>query len=143
MKDRMRRENALFAGEMSGHYYFRENFYADNGLIPFLLVLEHLSKESQPFSKIMRPYLDGHYMSGELNYTVKDVQQVISAVKDRYHNDGAEDFIDGYSLETSSLRFNIRPSNTEPLLRLNIEAREEPLVAKIKNKIEAIIEATG
>ena len=142
MKDRMRRENALFAGEMSGHYYFRENFYADNGLIPFLLVLEHLSKEGKPFSEVMRPYLDGHYMSGELNYTVKDVQQVISAVKDRYKNEGAEDFTDGYSVETKHWRFNIRPSNTEPLLRLNIEARAEQLVEQIKSEVEAIIEAT-
>ncbi|HXM34725.1 MAG TPA: phosphomannomutase/phosphoglucomutase [Pyrinomonadaceae bacterium] len=147
MKDRMRREDALFAGEMSGHYYFRENFYADNGLIPFLLVLEHLSRESKPLSEIMRPYLEGHYMSGELNYTVKDVQQVISAVKDRYKNrddeDVTEDFTDGYSLETALWRFNIRPSNTEPLLRLNIEAREEELVEKIRNEVEEIIEATS
>lgn len=143
MKDRMRREDALFAGEMSGHYYFRENFYADNGLIPFLLVLEHLSKKDKPFSEIMRPYLDGHYMSGELNYTVKDVQQVISAVKARYKNDGSEDFTDGYSLETKTWRFNIRPSNTEPLLRLNIEAREEPLIEQIRNEVEEIIAACG
>jgi phosphomannomutase len=128
MKDRMRKENAVFAGEMSGHYYFRENFYADNGLIPFLLVLEHLSKSGKPFSEVMRPYLDGHHMSGELNYTVSDVQQVISAVKDRYEHEGSEDFTDGYSLETVNWRFNIRPSNTEPLLRLNIEAREEQLI---------------
>jgi len=141
MKDRMRKENAVFAGEMSGHYYFRENFYADNGLIPFLLVLEHLSKSGQPFSEVMRPYLAGHYMSGELNYTVNDVQQVISAVKDRYKNDGAEDFTDGYSLETPTWRFNIRPSNTEPLLRLNIEAREQQLIEKLKTEVEEIIEA--
>jgi phosphomannomutase len=139
MKDRMRKENALFAGEMSGHYYFRENFYADNGLIPFLLILEHLSKAGKPFSEVMRPYLEGHYMSGELNYTVRDVQQVISAVKSRYRNNGAEDFTDGYSLETPNWRFNIRPSNTEPLLRLNIETREEQLVESIKNEIELII----
>ena len=68
MKDRMRRENGLFAGELSGHYYFRENFYADNGVIPFLLVLEHLSTHDKPFSEIMAQYKAGHYMSGELNY---------------------------------------------------------------------------
>lgn len=143
MKDRMRKEDALFAGEMSGHYYFRENFYADNGIIPFLLVLEHLSNEDKPFSEVMRPYLAGHFMSGELNYTVNDVQQVISAVKERYQNQGTEDYTDGYSLETAAWRFNIRPSNTEPLLRLNIEAREEQLVKQIKNEVEEIIAATG
>src|SRR5437016_4318372 len=70
MKERMRKENAIFAGEMSGHYYFRENFYADNGTIPFLLMLEHLSKTGQPLSEVMRPYMEGHFMSGELHYRV-------------------------------------------------------------------------
>jgi len=80
-------------------------------------------------------------MSGELNYTVKDLRRVINAVKDRYQSEGAEDFTDGYSLETAAWRFNIRPSNTELLLRLNIETREEHLVEEIKNSIEAIISA--
>lgn len=141
MKDRMRKENALFAGEMSAHYYFRENFYADNGIIPFLLVLEHLSKLGKPFSEMMAPYMAGHYMSGELNYKVKDIEKVIAAVRERYHGQGTEDFTDGYSLETPEWRFNIRPSNTEPLLRLNIEARKDGLVDKIKSEIEQIIES--
>ena len=142
MKDRMRSENALFAGEMSAHYYFRENFYADNGIIPFLLLLEHLSRQEKPFSEMIGPYMAGHHMSGELNYTVRDVNQVIGAVQDRFRNEGSSDFTDGYSLESKSWRFNIRPSNTEPLLRLNIEAREEPLVEKIKSEVEGIINAS-
>jgi phosphomannomutase len=140
MKDRMRRENALFAGEMSGHYYFRDNFYADNGIIPFLLVLEHLSTQGKPFSEIMRAYTGGHYMSGELNYKVKDIDKVIAAVREKYQAEGKEDFTDGYSLESSDWRFNIRPSNTEPLLRLNIEARKDGLVDQIRREIETIIE---
>jgi phosphomannomutase len=139
MKERMRRENALFAGEMSGHYYFRDNFYADNGMIPFLLVVEHLSKTGRPFSEVMRPYTEGHYMTGELNYKVQDIPKVISAVKERFSKEGKEDFTDGYSLDTSDWRFNIRPSNTEPLLRLNIEAHKPGLIEKIKTEIEAII----
>ena len=139
MKERMRKEDAIFAGEMSGHYYFRENFFADNGVIPFLLVMEHLSKTGKPFSEVMRPYMEGHFMSGELNYRVKDIQTVIAAVKQQFAKDGKEDFTDGYSLETDDWRFNIRPSNTEPLLRLNIEARQPGLVEKIKAEIEAII----
>lgn len=139
MKERMRRENALFAGEMSGHYYFRENFFADNGMIPFLLVIEHLSKTSQPFSEVMRPYMEGHYMTGELNYHVKDIQKVIGDVKARFSKEGQEDYTDGYSLEASDWRFNIRPSNTEPLLRLNVEAHQPGLVDKIKAEIETII----
>jgi phosphomannomutase len=139
MKDRMRHEDALFAGEMSGHYYFRENFYADNGIIPFLLVLEHLSTQDKPFSEIMAPFTAGHYMSGELNYRVKDIKKVISTVQQKFSKDGQEDFTDGYSLETTEWRFNIRASNTEPLLRLNIEARKPDLVEQITKEIEEII----
>src|SRR5882672_6355223 len=100
IKDRMRKENAIFAGEMSAHYYFRENFYADNGVIPFLLILEQLSRTGTTFSEMMRPYMEGHYMSGELNYRVDDIDKVIDAVKDRFSKEGAEDFTDGYSLAT-------------------------------------------
>jgi len=139
IKDRMRKENAIFAGEMSAHYYFRENFYADNGVIPFLLVLEHLSRSGKPFSELVRPYMEGHYMSGELNYRVEDAQKTIAAVKERFHQQGEEDFTDGYSLMTADWRFNIRPSNTEPLLRLNIEARQTGLVEKLRGEIEPII----
>ena len=143
MKDRMRRENGLFAGELSGHYYFRENFYADNGVIPFLLVLEHLSTQDKPFSEIIAPYMAGHYMSGELNYKVKDIKAVIAKVKEKFHGDGREDFTDGYSLETAEWRFNIRGSNTEPLLRLNIEARKPELIDQMRKEIETIIESTN
>ncbi len=139
IKDRMRKENAIFAGEMSAHYYFRENFYADNGVIPFLLVLEQLSRTGKSFSETMRPYMEGHYMSGELNYHVKDAQQTIAAVKERFKDRGEEDLTDGYSLTGHDWRFNIRPSNTEPLLRLNIEARKPGLVEKIRDEIEPII----
>ncbi|HEX3186510.1 MAG TPA: phosphomannomutase/phosphoglucomutase [Pyrinomonadaceae bacterium] len=140
IKDRMRKENALFAGEMSAHYYFRDNFYADNGIIPFLLVLEHLSKLGKSFSEMMAPYMAGHYMSGELNYKVKDINKVIADVKAKFQGEGTEDYTDGYSLDTPEWRFNIRPSNTEPLLRLNIEARKDGLVEKVKNEIEQIID---
>src|SRR5215213_5454129 len=141
MKDRMRSENGLFAGEMSGHYYFRENFYADNGVIPFLLVLEHLSTQGKRFSEIIAPYMAGHYMSGELNYKVKDIKAVIEKVKEKFHGEGEEDFTDGYSLETTEWRFNIRGSNTEPLLRLNIEARKPESVDQIRQEIERLIES--
>src|SRR6185436_2915775 len=137
IKDRMRKENAIFAGEMSAHYYFRENFYADNGVIPFLLILEHLSRSGQPFSEVMRPYMENHYMSGELNYRVADAQKTIAAVKEKFKDRGTEDLTDGYSLNADDWRFNIRPSNTEPLLRLNVEARQPGLVEKITEEIQA------
>jgi phosphomannomutase len=139
IKDRMRKENAIFAGEMSAHYYFRENFYADNGVIPFLLVLEHLSRTGEPLSEVMRPFMEGHYMSGELNYRVADIKKVISEVKKRFSSRGTEDFTDGYSLEAADWRFNIRPSNTEPLLRLNLEAHKPGLIEKLQSEIESII----
>ena len=139
IKDRMRKENAIFAGEMSAHYYFRENFYADNGVIPFLLLLEHLSKTGQPLSELMRPYKEGHYMSGELNYRVEDIKKVIDEVKKRFAGRGKEDFTDGYSLEAEDWRFNIRSSNTEPLLRLNLEAHQPGLIEKLQTEIESII----
>ena len=141
IKDRMRKENAIFAGEMSAHYYFRENFYADNGVIPFLLVLEHLSRTGESFSAVMQPYMAGHYMSGELNYRVDDVNQTISLVKDHFAGRGTEDLTDGYSLNTADWRFNIRGSNTEPLLRLNVEASQSGLVEKMRAEIENIIGA--
>ena len=139
IKDRMRKENAIFAGEMSAHYYFRENFYADNGVIPFLLILEQLSRTNTSFSEMMRPYMEGHYMTGELNYRVDSIEKVIGAVKGRFSKEGAEDFTDGYSLNTDDWRFNLRASNTEPLLRLNVEARKPGLIDQVRADIEAII----
>ena len=139
IKDRMRKENAIFAGEMSAHYYFRENFFADNGVIPFLLIVEHLSRSGKSFSEVMKPYMEGHYMSGELNYRVDDAPKTIAAVKAQFSDRGTEDLTDGYSLNAADWRFNLRSSNTEPLLRLNVEARQPGLVEKITEEIQGII----
>lgn len=141
MKDRMRLEDALYAGELSAHYYFRDNFYADNGVIPFLLILEYLSKTGKKLSQLADPFIEGHYMSGEINYKVKDIEDILEKVRQRFKNDGKEDFIDGYSLESKDWRFNIRPSNTQPLLRLNVEARRPELVDRIKDEIVQIIQS--
>lgn len=139
MKDKMRSEDALFAGELSAHYYFHDNFYADNGIIPFLLILEYLSKTKKKLSEVAEPFIKGHYMSGEINYKVKNIKDILDRVRERFKNDGKESFIDGYSLESENWRFNIRPSNTQPLLRLNVEARQPELVDKIKDEIVKII----
>lgn len=138
-KDIMRSENAIFGGEMSAHYYFRQNFYADNGIIPFLLVLECLSKEGKKLSQVMSPITEGHFMSGELNYKVSDADAVIRRVRDAFREKGREDFIDGYSVASSDWRFNIRPSNTEPLLRLNVEATSEEQVEAVRKRIEGMV----
>jgi phosphomannomutase len=139
MKDKMRSLNALFATEMSAHYYFRDNYYADNGIIPFLLVLEHMSKTGKKLSEIMKPFMEGHYMSGEVNYRVNDVNEIIEKIKQRFSTEGKTDTIDGFSVEAADWRFNIRPSNTEPLLRLNVEARSQELMEKTKKAVEAIV----
>lgn len=143
MKDRMRAEDALFAGEMSAHYYFRDNFYADNGIVPFLLVLEHLSRTGKKMSEIVKPFIEGHYMTGELNYRVNDSKAIIRNVEKRFEGRGKEDYIDGYSVEADSWRFNIRESNTEPLLRLNVEAKTSETLKTISNEVEEIIRSDG
>lgn len=140
MKDRLRSEDALFAGELSAHYYFRDNFYADNGVIPFLLVLEHLSETKMKLSEVMRPFIADHHMTGELNYRVSDMEAIIEHVKERFGPQGKEDFTDGYSVEGNTWRFNIRPSNTEPYLRLNVEARSPDALEKMRVDLEKIIE---
>jgi phosphomannomutase len=83
--------------------------------------------------------MEGHYMSGELNFRVDDIKKIIASVKERFHQQGTEDLTDGYSLNAEDWRFNIRPSNTEPLLRLNVEARKPGLVEKLVGEIESII----
>jgi phosphomannomutase len=85
------KRNAIFAGEMSAHYYFRENFYADNGVIPFLLVLEQLSRTGKSFSETMRPYMKVTYMSGELELSSQDAKQTIAKVKEHFAGRGEED----------------------------------------------------
>ena len=109
MKDRMRAENAIFAGELSAHYYFRENYYADNGLIPFLLVVEHLSKVNKPLSEVIAPFMKDHYISGELNHKVKDAKEVLDKVESVFSDQGATDHTDGFAVEADRWRFNLKP----------------------------------
>jgi phosphomannomutase len=138
IKDRMRSENALFAGEMSAHYYFRDNYYADNGIIPLVLLLEYMSKHRVRFSGMIDPFMANHVLSGEINFRVRSTDEVIERVRERFRDEGTEDFTDGYSVESDDWRFNIRPSNTEPLLRLNVEAREKRHIEEITRIVEGI-----
>jgi phosphomannomutase len=140
MKDRMRAENAIFAGELSAHYYFRENFYADNGIIPFLLVLEHLSLTGKSFSEIIAPFMENHHTSGELNHRVKkDSKTILKEVEEVFSSRGEKDYTDGLSVEAADWRFNLRASNTEPLLRLNVEAKDPESMEKITREVEDLI----
>ncbi len=126
IKNRMKQENALFAGEMSGHFYFRDFFYADNGLIPFLLVLQKIKISGQKVSELFASLRENYHVSGEINFKVSDVQTKMDEAQQKYH--GKVDTTDGISVNMGEWRFNLRPSNTEPLLRLNVEGRFQELV---------------
>lgn len=126
IKKRMRDENAVFGGEVSGHYYFRENHYADNGMIPALIVLEMLGREKTKLSEILAPLRERYHISGEINSRVEDVVDALRRIEERY-GDARIQKLDGISVDYETWHMNVRPSNTEPLLRLNLEAvsREE------------------
>ena len=120
-KARMREENAIFGGEVSGHYYFRDFFSADSGTIPALLMLELLSRSDQSLAEAMANFRSRYFISGEINSTVVDPEVVIERVRD-LHRDGRIDELDGLSVDYPDWHFNLRASNTEPLLRLNLES---------------------
>lgn len=127
IKAQMREYNAIFGGEHSGHFYFRDNWYADSGLIAFLIVLEMISLSGKTVSELLAP-IDTRFRSGEINSEVSDQQGKMAAIEQRYAAQGATvDHLDGITVGFPTWWFNVRPSNTEPLLRLNLEAdtREE------------------
>ncbi len=123
-KKRMREEEAIFGGEVTGHYYFRDNFYADNGFIPALLMLELMSRKGQTLRELVAPLAEEYFISGEINTKMPDqrvVQQKLDALAARY-SDAKSYTMDGVSVEYPDWHFNVRASNTEPLIRLNLEA---------------------
>ncbi len=124
IKERMRAEDAVYGGEMSAHHYFREFAYCDSGMIPWLLVAELLSKTGKKLSELVKERQAAYPVSGEINSTVTDPDAAIDKVEAFYGEVPAKrDYTDGLSLETEKFRFNIRKSNTEPVLRLNVETR--------------------
>jgi phosphomannomutase len=124
-KTRMRDEGAVFGGEVSGHYYFRDFYNADSGTIPALLVLEKLSVEGRRMSDLLDEYRSRYFISGEINSTVEDADDRMRAIEERYA-DGRVTKLDGISVDYDDWHFNVRPSNTEPLLRLNLESLVSP-----------------
>jgi phosphomannomutase len=120
-KTRMRDEGAAFGGEVSGHYYFRDFYCADSGTIPALLVLELLGVEGRPMSELVGEFRSRYFISGEINSEVADQEAKMEEIAERY-SDGEVSWLDGVSVEYSDWHFNVRPSNTEPLLRLNLES---------------------
>lgn len=142
IKERMRAENAVYGGEMSAHHYFRDFSYCDSGMIPWLLVCEQVSATGRRLSAMVAEYIERYPVSGEINSTVRDPDQVIGAIEKKYKDHGELDYTDGLSLEAEAYRFNIRKSNTEPVLRLNVESRgDRPLMEKITRELLAEIRA--
>jgi phosphomannomutase len=138
IKARMRKEDAAFAGEVSGHYYFRDFSQADSGVIPFLLMLDLISKKGGPLSEILAPLRSRYFITGELNTPVPDVALKLQELKERYA-DGRISHLDGISVDYDDWHFNVRPSNTEPLLRLNLEATSEELMEQKRDEVLEVI----
>jgi phosphomannomutase len=138
IKARMRKEDAAFAGEVSGHYYFRDFSQADSGVVPFLLMLELISKKDRPLSEILAPLRSRYFITGELNTPVPDVALKLQELKERYA-DGRVSHLDGISVDFDDWHFNVRPSNTEPLLRLNLEATSEELMEQKRDEVLEVI----
>ena len=138
-KQRMRAEGASFGGEVSGHYYFRDFSQADSGVIPFLLMLELLSKRSEQLSEILRPFRERYFITGELNTPVADVALKLQELKERFGEEGKVSHLDGLSVDAEDWHMNVRPSNTEPLLRLNLEALSPERMERKRDEVLEVI----
>jgi phosphomannomutase len=141
IKHRMRKEDAAFGGEVSGHYYFRDFSQADSGVVPFLLMLEVISKKGRKLSEILEPYRATYFLTGELNTPVPDVALKLQELKERYASEAEISHLDGISVDAEDWHFNVRPSNTEPLLRLNLEARSQELMEQKRDEVLALIQS--
>jgi phosphomannomutase len=139
IKLRMRQEHAAFAGEVSGHYYFREFSQADSGVVPFLLMLELISRSGRKLSEILAPFRSKYFITGEINTPVRDVALKLQELKERYASEGEVSHLDGISVSASDWHFNVRPSNTEPLLRLNLEALSQDLMDRKRDEVLGLI----
>ncbi len=138
IKSVMREQNAIFGGEHSGHFYFRDHYYADSGLIALLVVLELISQEGKPVSELLRP-LDRRFRSGEINSRVSDIAAKLKELEEHYADAREIDHLDGVTIQYEHWWCNIRPSNTEPLLRLNVEADSAELLATKRDEVLALI----
>jgi phosphomannomutase len=142
IKQRMRKEDAAFAGEVSAHYYFKDFSQADTGVVPFLMMLELLSRRGRRLSEILADYRSRYFLTGEINTPVADVPLKLQELKERYAAEGGRiSHLDGVSIDFDDWHFNVRPSNTEPLLRLNLEALSEELMVEKRDEVLALIRA--
>jgi phosphomannomutase len=141
IKERMREVDAAFAGEVSGHYYFRDFSQADTGVVPFLVMLERISRGGVKLSELLQPFRERYFITGELNTPVTDVDRKLRELEDRFGPYGKVSHLDGLSVEADDWHFNVRPSNTEPLLRLNLEALSEQEMGRWRDDVLRIIRA--
>lgn len=144
IKERMRSENAIYGGEMSAHHYFRDFAYCDSGMIPWLLIADLVSRTGQPLAAMVEDRMQTYPCSGEINFKVQDAAATINLVMQRFDSENPEiDKTDGISADFGSWRFNLRSSNTEPLLRLNIETKGDTALLERKTReISAIVTGT-
>jgi phosphomannomutase len=141
IKKIMREEDAIFGGEHSGHFYFRDNWYADSGLIAMLTCLQLISEQGKPVSQVIAPF-DTRVRSGEINMTVSDGSRIMAAVESHYRGAGAEvDKLDGVTVSFPDRWFSLRASNTEPLLRLNVEGDTEAAMTALRDEVQNMIAA--
>jgi phosphomannomutase len=139
IKQRMREVDSVFAGEVSGHYYFRDFTQADSGTIPALLMLELVSKKGKRLSEILRPFRERYFLTGEINTRVDDVALKLQELKEHFAGEGEISHLDGISITAKDWHLNVRPSNTEPLLRLNLEALDPDLMERKRDEALAVI----
>ncbi len=140
IKHLMRKEQALFAGEVSAHYYFRDFSQSDTGVVPFLVMLDLISRSVGRLSELLAPYRERYFLSGEINTPVADVAVKLQELKERYAATGGRiSHLDGLSVDFDDWHFNVRPSNTEALLRLNLEALSEQRMAEKRDEVLAVI----
>ncbi len=133
IKQKMREVNAVYGGEMSAHHYFKENSYSDSGMIPFLLILQLMSEENKKLSELVEEMIEKYPCSGEINSKIEDPAKKIKEVEAKY-KDGKHDHLDGLSVEYPDWRFNLRMSNTEPILRLNVESKGDKKLMEEKTE---------
>jgi len=138
IKPLMKKYDAVFGGEHSGHFYFRKNWFADSGLIALLVCLELISEENNPLSSLIK-LIDHYFRSGEINSQVKDIPGKLKQIEEKYSGLGRADYLDGLTMDFEDWWFSLRPSNTEPLLRLNIEAKNKDLLEYKKEELLELI----
>jgi len=135
IKERMRQEDAVYGGEMSAHHYFRDFSYCDSGMIPWLLVAKLLSTKDQPFSNFLDAMIQDYPVSGEINMALRDSELSLARLRDRYERHAVfVENIDGLSMDMGTWRFNIRSSNTEAVVRLNVESRGDKKLMESKTR---------